>query len=86
MRGARLRGVAEHSKAVEKAFTEQAPAFEDPEFNKLFTVDSEWLFDRLELQPDDLVLDVAAGTGHVARRFAPQTCAPSWPSTPPRRC
>lgn len=67
--------MAEHSKAVEKAFTEQAPAFEDPEFNKLFTVDSEWLFDRLELQPDDLVLDVAAGTGHVARRFAPDVRA-----------
>jgi ubiquinone/menaquinone biosynthesis C-methylase UbiE len=67
--------VAEHSKAVEKAFTEQAPAFEDPEFNKLFTVDSEWLFERLELQPDDLVLDVAAGTGHVARRFAPDVRA-----------
>jgi ubiquinone/menaquinone biosynthesis C-methylase UbiE len=64
--------VAEHSKAVQRAFTTQAPAFEDPEFNQLFTVDSEWLFERLELQPDDIVLDVAAGTGHVARGFAPQ--------------
>jgi ubiquinone/menaquinone biosynthesis C-methylase UbiE len=67
--------VAEHSEAVQRAFTEQAPAFEDPEFNKLFTVDSDWLFERLELQSDDLVLDVAAGTGHVARSFAPQVRA-----------
>jgi ubiquinone/menaquinone biosynthesis C-methylase UbiE len=67
--------VAEHSKAVRRAFTAQAPAFEDPEFNQLFTVDSEWLFARLELQPDDIVLDVAAGTGHVARGFAPRVRA-----------
>jgi ubiquinone/menaquinone biosynthesis C-methylase UbiE len=64
-----------HSKAVEKAFTHQAAAFEDPEFNRLFTTDSEWLFDRLELDRDDLVLDVAAGTGHVARAFAPRVRA-----------
>jgi ubiquinone/menaquinone biosynthesis C-methylase UbiE len=61
-----------HSKAVEKAFTHQAAAFEDPEFNRLFTTDSEWLFDRLELDRADIVLDVAAGTGHVARAFAPR--------------
>jgi ubiquinone/menaquinone biosynthesis C-methylase UbiE len=67
--------VAEHSDAVERAFTRQAPAFEDPEFNKLFTVDSEWLFERLELEADDVVLDVAAGTGHVARSFAPKVRA-----------
>lgn len=62
----------DHSEAVDRAFTQQAPAFEDPEFNQLFTVDSEWLFARLELEPDDVVLDVAAGTGHVARGFAPR--------------
>jgi len=64
--------VAEHQEAVERAFTQQARAFEDPEFNQLFTVDSEWLFERLELQEDDVVLDVAAGTGHVARSLAPK--------------
>src|SRR5919205_1499818 len=67
--------VAEHSEAVKRAFTRQAPTFEDPEFNQLFTVDSEWLFDRLELEADDVVLDVAAGTGHVARSFAPRVRA-----------
>jgi ubiquinone/menaquinone biosynthesis C-methylase UbiE len=69
---ATLQGVAEHSQAVRRAFTKQAGAFEDPEFNQLFTVDSEWLFERLDLRPEDVVLDVAAGTGHVARGFAPQ--------------
>jgi SAM-dependent methyltransferase len=64
-----------HSDAVERAFTQQAAAFEDPRFNRLFTTDSEWLFDRLPLDPGDLVLDVAAGTGHVARRLAPRVRA-----------
>jgi ubiquinone/menaquinone biosynthesis C-methylase UbiE len=67
--------VAEHSEAIRRAFTQQAPAFEDPEFNQLFTFESDWLFDRLDLRPDDVVLDVAAGTGHVARRFAPKVRA-----------
>jgi ubiquinone/menaquinone biosynthesis C-methylase UbiE len=67
--------VADHSEAIQRAFTQQAPAFEDPEFNRLFTVESEWLFERLELERDDLVLDVAAGTGHVARGFAPNVRA-----------
>jgi ubiquinone/menaquinone biosynthesis C-methylase UbiE len=67
--------VADHSEAVERAFTQQAAAFEDPTFNVLFTVQSEWLFARLELRPDDLVLDVAAGTGHVARSLAPRVRA-----------
>lgn len=67
--------MAEHSEAIERAFTQQAEAFEDPEYNRLFTTDSEWLFDRLPLTDDDLVLDVAAGTGHVARRMAPRVRA-----------
>jgi ubiquinone/menaquinone biosynthesis C-methylase UbiE len=60
-----------HSEAVAKAFTQQAAAFEDPRLNRFLTTDSEWLFERLPLAADDLVLDVAAGTGHVARRLAP---------------
>ena len=64
--------MAEHSEEIERAFTQQAAAFEDPNYNRLFTTDSEWLFDRLTLNGDDLVLDVAAGTGHVARRLAPK--------------
>jgi ubiquinone/menaquinone biosynthesis C-methylase UbiE len=58
-----------------KAFADQAEAFEDPRFNRLFTTDSEWLFERLPLHTDDLVLEVAAGTGHVARALAPSVRA-----------
>jgi SAM-dependent methyltransferase len=60
-----------HADRVERAFSRQAAAFEDPRFNRLFTTDSEWLFERLALTREDLVLDVAAGTGHVARQLAP---------------
>jgi ubiquinone/menaquinone biosynthesis C-methylase UbiE len=67
--------MAEHSEAIERAFTQQAEAFEDPQYNRLFTTESEWLFERLPLTADDLVLDVAAGTGHVARRMAPKVRA-----------
>jgi ubiquinone/menaquinone biosynthesis C-methylase UbiE len=58
-----------------KAFTAQADAFEDPERNQVFTADARWVFDRLALRPDDLVLDVAAGTGHAARQLAPSVRA-----------
>jgi SAM-dependent methyltransferase len=61
----------QHSEAVEQAFTQQARAFEDRRFNRVFTTELEWLFERLTLKPDDLLLDVAAGTGHAARALAP---------------
>lgn len=67
--------MADHSEAIERAFSQQAEAFEDPTYNRLFTTDSDWLFERLPLSADDLVLDVAAGTGHVARRMAPRVRA-----------
>jgi ubiquinone/menaquinone biosynthesis C-methylase UbiE len=68
----RLRRVPErHSDVVQRAFTLQAEAFEDLRFNRVFTTDAEWMFERLETTPEDLVLDVAAGTGHVARALAP---------------
>ena len=64
-----------HAEEIERAFSQQAAAFEDPRQNRIFTTDSEWLFERLPLGADDLVLDVAAGTGHVARRLAPRVRA-----------
>jgi SAM-dependent methyltransferase len=56
--------------AVERAFAAQAGAFEDPAFNRPYADDVGWLFEQLELGGDELVLDVAAGTGHAARLLA----------------
>lgn len=61
---------AEHGGAIERAFSQQAPSFEDPRFSAIFTAQSEWMFEALELRSDDVLLDVAAGTGHVARALA----------------
>jgi ubiquinone/menaquinone biosynthesis C-methylase UbiE len=61
----------QHEAAVEQAFSQQAPAFEDRRFNRVFTVEMGWLFERLALDSADLLLDVAAGTGHAARALAP---------------
>jgi hypothetical protein len=61
----------QHSAALERAFSQQASAFEDRRFNKVFTDDVAWLFERLDLAPEQLALDVAAGTGHAARALAP---------------
>lgn len=59
-----------HGDRIRRAFTAQAQAFEDRRFNRVFTDDSAWLFARLTRGPGDLVLDVAAGTGHAARQLA----------------
>lgn len=61
----------DHAEAVEQAFSSQVAAFEDRRFNRVFTADVDWLFERLGLEPDHVVLDVAAGTGHAARCLAP---------------
>jgi ubiquinone/menaquinone biosynthesis C-methylase UbiE len=61
----------DHARRVEQAFSLQASAFEDPRFNRVFTSDAEWIFAELPLSAQDLVLDVAAGTGHAARLLAP---------------
>jgi ubiquinone/menaquinone biosynthesis C-methylase UbiE len=60
----------EHAQRIERAFTTQADAFEDPTRNQVFTSDARWVFERLPLTGDDVVLDVAAGTGHAARQLA----------------
>lgn len=66
---------SEHDHAIRRAFTRQAAGFEDPRHNRVFTTDVTWIYDRLERGPDDLVLDVAAGTGHAARTLAPSVRA-----------
>ena len=64
-----------HAEVVEREFTRQAPGFEDPRYNRIFTTDAEWMFARLRTTAEDLALDVAAGTGHVARALAPRVRA-----------
>jgi ubiquinone/menaquinone biosynthesis C-methylase UbiE len=59
-----------HSERVSEAFAAQAAAFEDTSHNHLFTTDAAWLFESLVLNANDLLLDVAAGTGHAARELA----------------
>jgi ubiquinone/menaquinone biosynthesis C-methylase UbiE len=61
----------DHADTLARSFSQQAAAFEDRRFNAVFTEGVEWLFARLELGSDQLVLDVAAGTGHAARALAP---------------
>ena len=63
-------GADTHGQRIERAFTEQAAAFEDGRFNRVFTADAAWVFEHLPRRPDDLALDVAAGTGHAARQLA----------------
>ena len=61
-----------HAELIERSFSQQAPAFGDWASNPLIGTASDWVFERLELRPDDLLLDVAAGTGHAARLLAPR--------------
>jgi hypothetical protein len=51
----------EHAEQIEQAFTTQGEAFEDPSRNRVFTSDARWVFERLPLIAEDLVLDVSAG-------------------------
>jgi len=64
-----------HSDRVHAAFSAQAGAFEDARFNRAFTTDASWLFESLALDGRELLLDVAAGTGHAARELAPRVRA-----------
>jgi ubiquinone/menaquinone biosynthesis C-methylase UbiE len=67
---------ADHEGAIQRAFSQQAPSFEDPRYAPIFTAQTKWMFARLVLRTTDVLLDVAAGTGHVARALAPSVrCA-----------
>ncbi len=59
-----------HTQVTRESFSQQAPAFEDTRFNRVLTTDSDWLFTALPRAGDELVLDVAAGTGLAARALA----------------
>jgi SAM-dependent methyltransferase len=59
-----------HDDRVREAFTRQADTFEDERLNIAFTSGLPWLLSYVAPRPDDVVLDVAAGTGLVSRALA----------------
>ncbi len=59
-----------HAERVREVFSRQAAAFEDHRHNHALTEDSAWLFEGLQCGPQDMLLDVAAGTGHATRALA----------------
>ena len=59
-----------HKERIRAAFTPQAATFEDARLNVAFTATVPWLLDHLAPRVDDIVLDVAGGTGIVSRALA----------------
>src|SRR3954452_8666074 len=59
-----------HNDRVRAEFTKQAPSFEEPASTFADPRLLAWYRDALPLAPDRLVLEVAAGTGHVSRSIA----------------
>jgi SAM-dependent methyltransferase len=59
-----------HEERVRREFTRQAATFEDKRLNAAFTSGLDWLVESFAPEAEDVVLDVAAGTGHVARALA----------------
>lgn len=55
-----------HNEAIRQEFEKQAPTFTDARY----TYQLDWMIKELDPRPDDAVLDVAAGTGHIARPLA----------------
>ncbi|PBC57972.1 class I SAM-dependent methyltransferase [Rhodococcus sp. ACPA1] len=61
-----------HEERIRTSFTQQAPTIEDSRLNTAFTASVPWLLDHLTPEADDVVLDVAGGTGIVSRALAPR--------------
>ena len=59
-----------HAELIERSFSQQAPAFSNGGASGWADNEFDWIFDRLELRPDDLLLDVASGTGAAGRQLA----------------
>lgn len=63
-----------HDRRIAEEFTKQAASFEDADLNMAFTVGLPWLVDLVAPEPGWRALDVAAGTGWVARALAERGC------------
>lgn len=59
-----------HDATVRREFAKQASTFEDPGYPLTDRGPMEWIRSHVRRGPEEFVLDVAGGTGHVARAFA----------------
>lgn len=62
-----------HAQRLRAAFTAQAATIEDATLGVAFTAGLDWLIGLAQPRPEDLVVDLAGGTGLVARALAPRT-------------
>src|SRR3954454_996087 len=60
-----------HDETVRREFAKQASTFEDPTYSFADRRLMAWILDHVPPEPDAAVLDVAGGTGHIARAYAP---------------
>src|SRR3954471_2376129 len=62
--------MALHDEKVKQEFSKQAASFEDPTYSFADKRLIGWILAHVRPEPGERVLDVAGGTGHVARAFA----------------
>ena len=60
-----------HNTAIRREFSKQAASFEDPAYSFGDPRLLRWILSNVPHRKHDFVLDVAAGTGHLARALAP---------------
>jgi len=62
--------MSSHDETVQQEFAKQAATFEDPRYSFADRRLMRWMLTHVPGEPGALVLDVAGGTGHVARAYA----------------
>lgn len=60
-----------HSDVIREEFAKQSAGFEDPTYSFADPRFMRWILAHLPVEEDFAVLDVAGGTGHLARALAP---------------
>ena len=66
---------AGHDRQIRTSFTAQAETMEDPALNRTFRTGLDWVVQLAAPRRDDEVLDLAGGTGLVARALAPHVAS-----------
>ncbi|RMF91118.1 MAG: hypothetical protein D6736_05690, partial [Nitrospinota bacterium] len=62
--------IMEHRRRMQNSFRQQADRFESPTLTLSRRDYLQWMVETIPRSPDTLVLDVAAGTGHLSRALA----------------